>query len=213
MFSNKKEIEWINQKAKIEEDIIEKHGQKILRDMNDVERRVGLSYKEKLFELKRCMRYCSATCIVDEFYSVQLEEWVNRIAKKELLSDRMIKTICMEAKKIFPLMRKMSKEDYEVRKITIEIAKKKYKEKWWDSDNPEEIFLGQIQEDVLIMDFSKFQKATEEALGRSVWTHEFAQPKELLDEYLKLKPNATMNDVIKKLDKYGKQILLIQEDE
>ena len=76
----------------------------------------------------------------------------------------------------------MKEEDL---KGNIEQAKVKYKEAWWDSDDPVVVFLGQIQEPILLIDFSAFQKAAEEALGRPVWTHEFAEPKELLDDIIK----------------------------
>lgn len=99
--------------------------------------------------------------------------------------------------------------DEEEGKRNIEEAKAKYKEAWWNSDDPKVLFLGQIQEDILLMDFSKFHKAAEQALGRPVWTHEFAEPKELLDEYYKERPKATMEDVLDKIRRYEKPIIVI----
>jgi len=37
------------------------------------------------------------------------------------------------------------------------------------------------------MDFSEFHKATEKALQRPVWTHEFAKPNILIQEFFKLR--------------------------
>ena len=95
------------------------------------------------------------------------------------------------------------------REKNIEQAKAKYKEAWWKSDKPEVLFLGQIQEPTLLMEFSKFHKVTEQALGRPVWTHEFAEPEELLDEYYKERPKATMTDVFDKLARYKKPAILV----
>jgi len=97
----------------------------------------------------------------------------------------------------------------EERERNIEETKAKYKEAWWKSDKAEVLFLGQIQEPILLIDFSKFHKATEQALGRSVETHEFAEPEELLDEYYKERPKATMEDVLNKLKRYEKPLILM----
>ena len=100
--------------------------------------------------------------------------------------------------------------DKKEREKNIEWAKAKYKEAWWESGKPEVLFLGQIQEPILLMDFSKFCKATEQALGRAVGTHEFIEPEELLDEYYKERPKATMTDVLDKLTRYEKPIILVE---
>ena len=97
----------------------------------------------------------------------------------------------------------------EERKRNIEKAKAKYKEAWWESDDLKVLFLGQIQEKILLMDFSKFHKATEQALERPVWTHEFAEPEKLLGEYNKERPKATMVDVLDKIERYEKPIIVI----
>ena len=44
-------------------------------------------------------------------------------------------------------------------------------------------FEFQIRQRKLAMDFSEFQRVTEVALNREVYTHEFADPKTLWDEY------------------------------
>jgi len=67
-----------------------------------------------------------------------------------------------------------------------------------------ERFLFQIQQDKLCMDFSLFHKATEEALGRSVWTHEFAKPEELLREFLGLVKKADMRRIFEKVTEIRK---------
>jgi hypothetical protein len=39
------------------------------------------------------------------------------------------------------------------------------------------------------MDFGQFQKEVEEVIGRGVWTHEFADPRHLILEVLKVNEN------------------------
>jgi hypothetical protein len=55
--------------------------------------------------------------------------------------------------------------------------------KWWVGKTPKEICDIQMYQDRLCMDFKDFHKAIEEALGRSVWTHEFADHDGLIAEY------------------------------
>jgi len=53
---------------------------------------------------------------------------------------------------------------------------------WWRTKSPREIAEFQLREPKLCMDFSDYHKAVEDALGRPVFTHEFARPQWLLDE-------------------------------
>lgn len=46
--------------------------------------------------------------------------------------------------------------------------------KWWLSEDVKIIGYYQLNEPILIVDFSKFHEGVEKLLGRSVWTHEFA---------------------------------------
>jgi hypothetical protein len=93
----------------------------------------------------------------------------------------------------------------------IATAKAKYFENpWWDSEDPKEVFWGQVNESCLLMDFDKFHEATEKALGRPVWTHEFANPKSLIEEFQGKIPKATMSDVLGKLPQ-NKKIIIIQK--
>lgn len=54
---------------------------------------------------------------------------------------------------------------------------------WWDCESAKGIVDFQLYEDRLCMPFDEFHKALEKALGRPVWTHEFADQKGLQDEY------------------------------
>ncbi len=77
----------------------------------------------------------------------------------------------------------------------------------WRKWSDEERFLFQINQPRLCMDFSAFHEATEKALKRPVWTHEFADPKLLIAEFEGKLPKATMDAVLAKLPK-GKDVIL-----
>jgi hypothetical protein len=54
--------------------------------------------------------------------------------------------------------------------------------KWWERLTPTEVFRAQAHA-LLAMPFSEFHRCAEEALGRPVWTHEFADMDRLLGEH------------------------------
>jgi hypothetical protein len=45
---------------------------------------------------------------------------------------------------------------------------------WWKDKSAREVVAYQLFQPLLCMDFGAFHEAVEKALGRSVWTHEFA---------------------------------------
>ncbi len=51
---------------------------------------------------------------------------------------------------------------------------------WWKSLPVHEAALWQLQEPVLCMTWDDFHRITAEACGRSVYTHEFADPASLI---------------------------------
>jgi len=59
------------------------------------------------------------------------------------------------------------------------------------------------------MDFGDFHEAIEKVLGRPVWTHEFARPQILRDEFEKKIPKQMVKDSIKLLEELtnGKPII------
>lgn len=81
---------------------------------------------------------------------------------------------------------------------------------WWKDAEPREIVEFQLYEDLLCMDFGAFHKAVEEALGRSVWTHEFADAAALRREFEGLVPKPTEAEVIQALrDKVGPERVVV----
>jgi hypothetical protein len=53
---------------------------------------------------------------------------------------------------------------------------------FWKEMTLEAIVRFQLFEDLLCMPFNVFHEAVEKVLGRSVWTHEFAEPDRLRSE-------------------------------
>lgn len=70
------------------------------------------------------------------------------------------------------------------------------KSMWWLNASDVEIALFQIREPRLCMPFDDFQMAVERSLGRSVWTHELADPQHLLDEIGGSREAPTMEEII-----------------
>lgn len=66
---------------------------------------------------------------------------------------------------------------------------------WWKDKSAKDIVMFQLFDDRLFMPFSDFHKAIEEALGRPVWTHEFAFREQLEREFLGDKPKPTMDEI------------------
>jgi hypothetical protein len=53
---------------------------------------------------------------------------------------------------------------------------------WWKFKPARDVALWQLNEPLLCMDFADFQQAVSEAIGRPVFTHEFANPDPLIRE-------------------------------
>lgn len=69
---------------------------------------------------------------------------------------------------------------------------------WWVGREPADIVTFQLFEDRLCMDWSAFHQAVEKALGRPVWSHEFAGDegqKRLQQEFLKERPAPTFEEI------------------
>lgn len=67
--------------------------------------------------------------------------------------------------------------------MTREDAVKMAESKWYEKKRAEEIVAFQLYEERLCMPFPLFHKAVEEALGRPVFTHEFAYAENLKKEF------------------------------
>lgn len=67
--------------------------------------------------------------------------------------------------------------------------------KWWEGKSAREIVAFQLFTLEMCMPFGEFHKAVEETLGRPVWTHEFADPDQLAEEFLGDRKAPTMQDI------------------
>lgn len=67
---------------------------------------------------------------------------------------------------------------------------------FWKEMSADEIVRFQLFEALLCMPFDTFHQAIEKALGRPVWTHEFAFMDGLRKEFLKEKQPPTLDEVI-----------------
>jgi hypothetical protein len=78
-------------------------------------------------------------------------------------------------------------------------AKAKYGYPWWVSENPLEVFLGQLHETVWIVPVEKFLEIAKEAMGRQVLKQEFADRQALADEFSARTPEAILSDTLAKI--------------
>lgn len=89
----------------------------------------------------------------------------------------------------------------------IEFAKSEVWKIWTD----EQMAFFQLQQRRLCMPFDRYRQAVEAILKRPVWTHEFAKPELLIDEYQREKPAPTMEEIINMIPP-EKLILLVEEE-
>lgn len=82
------------------------------------------------------------------------------------------------------------------RQLTYEEAIAFAESRAWEHLEAWERALFQLGQERLCMPFNEFQKATQELLGRPVWTHEFADGAALLAEYRGERPARTFEDVL-----------------
>lgn len=86
-----------------------------------------------------------------------------------------------------------------MKKLTEEQAKYLYSTVRWDLVAPEIRAEFQLREERLCMPFALFHEAVECALGRAVWTHEFADPATLLSELYGERPRPSFAEIVAKL--------------
>ena len=78
-------------------------------------------------------------------------------------------------------------------------AKAKYGYPWWVSENPLEVFWGQLHEIVWIVSVEKFLETAKQAMGRQVFKQEFADRPALADEFSARTPEAALNEILAKI--------------
>jgi len=88
-----------------------------------------------------------------------------------------------------------------MREITKERAIKLANSEFWEKLTYRERAIFQLSHRLLCMPFSVFHEAVEKALGRPVFTHEFARPDLLMEELIGLKEAPTFQDIVDLLPK------------
>lgn len=78
----------------------------------------------------------------------------------------------------------------------------------WEAMTPAERGLFQLRQECLCMPFDKFHEGITALLDRSVWTHEFAHPDQLWDEYTGKTPAPDFAAILAKLPDPSKVIIL-----
>ncbi len=88
-----------------------------------------------------------------------------------------------------------------MKELTTEQAIAMAKEGLYKEWTAEQVVRFQLFQPKLCMDFGHFHKCVEEVLGRPVYTHEFAHPDSLKEEYLGTKPAPTLDEIINLIPK------------
>jgi hypothetical protein len=86
-------------------------------------------------------------------------------------------------------------------------AKELFVSGFWEGMSAREIALFQLSQERLCIPFGVFHEATEEALGRSVWSHEFAKGDLLMAELLGDRTAPTFQEIVDMVPR-GKRILV-----
>lgn len=80
---------------------------------------------------------------------------------------------------------------------------------WWKTHTDREIALFQLSEERLCMPFDRFHEAVGRALGRGVFTHEFARGNALLRELQGETPPPTMDEILEMIPE-AKRIVVVK---
>jgi hypothetical protein len=77
----------------------------------------------------------------------------------------------------------------------IAAAKAKYGYPWWASENPLEVFWGQLNEETRIVSVEKFLEVAKQAMGREVLKSELTDREALVDELSARIPTTALDEV------------------
>lgn len=96
-----------------------------------------------------------------------------------------------------------------MKQLTKKEAIKFAESKEWENWSDESVAYFQLHQECLCMDWSRFHEAMEKALGRPVWTHEFAYPKQLKEELEGKIGKPTFQKILSKVPK-DKTVIVIR---
>ncbi len=78
-------------------------------------------------------------------------------------------------------------------------AKASYRYAWWVSENPLEVFWGQLNEETMIVPAEKFLEIGKRVMSREVFKQELVDRSALADEFLERVPKMTLNEIFAKI--------------
>jgi integrase len=78
-------------------------------------------------------------------------------------------------------------------------VKAKYAYPWWASENPLEVFWGQLNEETLIVPAEKLLEMAKQTMGREVFKQELSDRQALMDELAERVPDATLREAVAKI--------------
>ena len=99
--------------------------------------------------------------------------------------------------------------DLKKQQLTKEQAVALYESKFWEPMSALERATFQLSQSRLCMPFAVFHAAVEETLGRSVWTHEFANVEALVAELLGDRPAPTFDEIVNMIPEEKRLIVAI----
>jgi integrase len=83
--------------------------------------------------------------------------------------------------------------------VTVAKAKAKYSYPWWASNNPVEVFWGQVNEAVQIVPMETYMAAAVQAMKREVFKAELSDPQALVAEFLERAPRPILKLLSEKI--------------
>lgn len=79
---------------------------------------------------------------------------------------------------------------------------------WWEGVPDIDVVRFQLFQRCLCMDFSDFYGAVERVLGRPVYTHEFAKPELLRDEFLGGRERPTFQEILDQIPEEKRAVIM-----
>lgn len=95
-----------------------------------------------------------------------------------------------------------------MRELTRDQALQLFESGWWKGLEPRRVVEFQLFTSRLCMPFGDFHEAVEKALGRSVWTHEFAFSDALKKEFLGEREPPTLTEIMQLIPE-DKRVLVV----
>lgn len=99
-----------------------------------------------------------------------------------------------------------------MRQLTEKEAIEFHDSRKWEAMTPTERGAFQMYQDRLCMPFGKFHEGIEAALGRSVWTHEFASPERLIEELEGKRGKPSMDDILGLIPEEKRVVFVVNEE-